>query len=201
MDAHKICKECGETKPISEFPKGLFTCKACKRLYHAAWTTRNIERVRQKAKDGARHRRKDNNYRLKGNAVRRKYYARNRKEEIRRALARNKVRSHEIKEYNKHYRFIRHGTTLKACEEMLKAQNFLCAACKEPLENLSEARIDHDHKCCPGVFSCGKCIRGLLHSQCNTALGLLSEDPEKIRQVADYIEHTLHKIAPASEVA
>lgn len=31
--------------------------------------------------------------------------------------------------------------------------------------------VDHDHKCCPGQYSCGKCIIGLLCRNCNAMLG------------------------------
>src|SRR4029077_2130187 len=31
--------------------------------------------------------------------------------------------------------------------------------------------VDHDHNCCPGAHSCGKCIRGILCGTCNSALG------------------------------
>jgi len=37
---------------------------------------------------------------------------------------------------------------------------------------LREAKvIDHDHACCPGDWTCGKCVRGALCVGCNTRLG------------------------------
>lgn len=48
--------------------------------------------------------------------------------------------------------------------------------------------IDHDHKCCPGNYSCGKCIRGVLCGNCNMGIGNLSDDPAVLRKAADYIE-------------
>lgn len=37
--------------------------------------------------------------------------------------------------------------------------------------------IDHNHSCCPGQKTCGKCIRGILCFRCNTVLGLLENEP------------------------
>jgi hypothetical protein len=31
--------------------------------------------------------------------------------------------------------------------------------------------VDHDHRCCPGDYSCGRCVRGLTHEACNRRLG------------------------------
>lgn len=63
-----------------------------------------------------------------------------------------------------------------------------CAVCGSG-ENL---HIDHDHGCCPtgkkGPRSCGRCVRGALCHRCNTALGLLQEDPDRARALAAYME-------------
>lgn len=37
-------------------------------------------------------------------------------------------------------------------------------------------RVDHDHKCCPGRKSCGRCIRGLLCDSCNLDLGIIENE-------------------------
>lgn len=36
--------------------------------------------------------------------------------------------------------------------------------------------VDHDHACCPGSKSCGKCVRGLLCSSCNLQLGIIEKE-------------------------
>jgi hypothetical protein len=47
--------------------------------------------------------------------------------------------------------------------------------------------VDHDHECCPGPRSCGKCVRGLICNECNLALGL-GQDPQTLRSLADYLD-------------
>jgi hypothetical protein len=48
--------------------------------------------------------------------------------------------------------------------------------------------VDHDHNCCAGEKSCGQCVRGLICSTCNTAAGLMRDDPRLARSLADYME-------------
>jgi hypothetical protein len=51
--------------------------------------------------------------------------------------------------------------------------------------------VDHDHRCCPsGAHSCGNCVRGLLCHHCNSAAGMLRDDPELARSLADYLVRT-----------
>ena len=47
--------------------------------------------------------------------------------------------------------------------------------------------VDHDHSCCPGNKSCGKCLGGLLCQKCNVALGYLGDDPKRVMAAARYL--------------
>jgi hypothetical protein len=63
----------------------------------------------------------------------------------------------------------------KLTDEQFKAkileQNNQCALCPatEP-KGQGTWHIDHDHDCCPGRETCGKCLRGLLCLSCNTKM-------------------------------
>ena len=66
-----------------------------------------------------------------------------------------------------------------------------CAICKRQEPGGSDYRsgwhVDHDHACCPGERSCGKCIRSILCARCNKILGLAIDDPNVLRAAADYL--------------
>ena len=80
----------------------------------------------------------------------------------------------------------RHHLTEEEYVQLLKRFNGKCWACKEQEQNLG---IDHDHTCCPGSHSCGRCVRGLLCVQCNTALGLLKDSEDRINSLLRYIKN------------
>jgi len=79
----------------------------------------------------------------------------------------------------------RHHLTKSVFGEILKRQNFCCAVsgCTSP-----PTAIDHDHKCCPGLRSCGKCIRGILFHNHNMGMGRFRDDPKELRSAALYLE-------------
>jgi hypothetical protein len=87
----------------------------------------------------------------------------------------------------------KYNLSLAEYEAKLTAQNGTCAVCRRPESrvvqgSLASLCVDHDHACCPGKASCGKCVRGLLCFVCNLTLGALNDDPELLRRMADYLE-------------
>jgi hypothetical protein len=83
----------------------------------------------------------------------------------------------------------RFGITPQQYDRMLANQNGVCAVCHRPetcRNNWSKngeirpLHVDHDHKT-------GE-IRALLCNHCNTTLGSMNEDPERIRALAEYAE-------------
>lgn len=74
-------------------------------------------------------------------------------------------------------------------QALLERQSGGCAICgrQDPIGHGRRFHVDHDHQCCSGKKSCGKCIRGLLCSNCNTLLGLVSDHPGTLERAAEYI--------------
>jgi hypothetical protein len=74
-------------------------------------------------------------------------------------------------------------------EGMLVEQGRCCAICgvdRARPNTEAEWAIDHDHACCPGDGSCGRCVRGLLCFRCNVKLGIL-EDVEFTKSARAYL--------------
>lgn len=72
---------------------------------------------------------------------------------------------------------------------MLDEQGGVCAICRQPetKHHSLVLKIDHDRSCCAGHESCGRCVRGLLCSNCNRALGLFGDDPDVITAAVMYL--------------
>lgn len=75
--------------------------------------------------------------------------------------------------------------TIEKYSELEKSQNGVCKICgKTDYKRLS---VDHDHSCCPGEKTCGKCTRGLLCSRCNRALGSVNDDTKILQTMIEYL--------------
>lgn len=82
--------------------------------------------------------------------------------------------------------------TLADWDHMLAEQGGGCAVCgggpSGPGRGGAQFHVDHDHACCPGVGSCGRCVRGILCSNCNTMIGLAKDDAVRLLAAAEYLQ-------------
>lgn len=82
----------------------------------------------------------------------------------------------------------RFGLTDDWFEVTFEAQGSKCAICGSLEPRGRGWSIDHDHSCCPSKgSSCGKCIRGILCSPCNCALGMVNDNPDVLRSAIAYL--------------
>lgn len=71
---------------------------------------------------------------------------------------------------------------------MWDAQQGLCYLCGCDLNAVKRVVIDHDHSCCPPDHSCRACRRGLSCDGCNIGIGMVGDDPDRLRRMADALE-------------
>ena len=65
-----------------------------------------------------------------------------------------------------HNKTMAHGLPRIVRDWMYESQDRACAGCRTPRADV-DLEVDHDHQCCPGTRSCGRCVRGLLCRSCN----------------------------------
>ena len=77
-------------------------------------------------------------------------------------------------------------------EELLRLQDGKCVCGNvfrtDSRNKADTPHVDHDHRCCPGLKSCGECVRGLLCRNCNRALGLLKDSASVLRSLALWVD-------------
>lgn len=56
--------------------------------------------------------------------------------------------------------------------------------------SLDSLVVDHDHSCCPGVFTCGRCLRGVLCASCNKGVGFLGDTLARLEAAVLYLRRT-----------
>lgn len=85
----------------------------------------------------------------------------------------------------------RYGMSADDYEERLAAQGGRCAICRTADPGWASFAVDHDHACCSGTRSCGRCVRGLLCRACNQALGSFGDNPERFEAAASYLRQAI----------
>jgi hypothetical protein len=103
------------------------------------------------------------------------YYDKN----VEQKKTKNKINS------GKDFNWKRHHISKEKFDEMVDKFEGKCYTCKTN----KATNIDHDHSCCSGNRSCGKCVRGILCNQCNTALGLVKDSREVLQNLIKYLDN------------
>jgi hypothetical protein len=186
----KVCTACRVARPRTEFHRsrsrrdGLHDrCKPCTCAAQAARYRTDPERHRSRQRAA----READPERFRAYSRR----SRTKDPEKNRARCRTRYRANpekfRIARLGRHY-----GLTPESVEAVLREQRGRCAICGRA-EGSAEPRTgkrvrlapDHDHACCPGERSCGRCIRGLLCATCNTGLGMFHDNPEHLARAID----------------
>lgn len=84
-----------------------------------------------------------------------------------------------------------HGTDWETLFAALwQAQDGRCYLCGDDLtlNGDRDIHLDHDHSCCGPERTCEKCRRGLACRRCNFVIAWASDDPARLRRIADSLE-------------
>jgi hypothetical protein len=71
--------------------------------------------------------------------------------------------------------------------KLYEHQGRRCAICRRATGATKRLAVDHDHTCCPGPTSCGKCVRGLVCGPCNDVLAHSRDDADYFRRAIRYL--------------
>lgn len=86
---------------------------------------------------------------------------------------------------------------------LLEKQGGCCAICGTDSPDITgkfkQWCIDHDHACCPGLYTCGKCIRGLICRKCNFALGCARDSTDILEKMLQYLRRWAERKQVANE--
>ena len=92
-----------------------------------------------------------------------------------RKRARKRARLPTVQQWRRNYlRKRKYGIDEAAFNDLLTTQRGCCLICGVSLNSPGIRRcVDHDHECCPGEMTCGRCVRGILCQNCNFAEGFI----------------------------
>jgi hypothetical protein len=165
----KVCSKCKTTKEETEFHKqttakdGLHpACKSCHYERNKIYKKNNQDKISE---------------------ARRVYYEAHKDKEKQQMLIYRKVnppKKRDAATARAYVLMTKFNLTLEQYNDMLNAQNSVCAICKQSSSNGRGLSVDHNH-------STNK-VRELLCHKCNTSLGLLNEDITTLLKMVEYLQ-------------
>ncbi len=177
MDS-KLCKKCATIKPISEFYKKKFSkdgftieCKTCWLIETKKYRDNNPDKIKSANKEQYQKNRDERILKQKEWADKNKY----------KIIFAKKARLEKDPEYNRRWLLKKYGLSKSDFTKMLIGQNNSCWICETIFKKVSDAKIDHCHN--------SNIVRGLLCSNCNTALGLVKEKISTLKIMIEYLKN------------
>lgn len=179
----QICRTCLETKPLKKFELRKSTGKRrteCNSCRYKREKSREASQLPNPARDHARH--------------------------VSRVKSHKKERIEHPERVRNSILLTMYNLTTLEYEALFESHEGCCWVCGQPETFLDKRNgkprrlgVDHDHSCCPGRNSCGRCVRGLLCRGCNTTLGNVKDNPDTLRALATYVEsHFVSELNPRS---
>lgn len=200
MSDHRTCKRCKQDLPI-----GFFRQQSARPGLHF-WTCYDCDNARSKAKRSILAairppKERPTEKRCTGCAVIQPVTAFNtthggrprpkckscQSDDYRDYVSRNRERVSRSKREGKYV--ARFGLNLDELDDLHRSVGDSCESCGVHRDSTPNGVLvlDHDHSCCPTERTCGQCIRGVLCTACNVALGALHDDPLRVVALLGYI--------------
>ena len=164
MRVMKTCGKCGRDSTEVDFaPTQKTLCKTCNSAYNREYHARNRAKILERQAE----------------------FRRAHPERVKAAQAKwVGKRTVETRECT---RRVKYGLSSAKYAEMLAEQGGVCWICQQPPSDKHKLHVDHDHTCCPGEKSCGKCVRALLCNHCNRGLAAFMDDPALLKAAIKYL--------------
>jgi hypothetical protein len=177
MNNEKYCKGCDQILSIDRFGNDKsskdgkrFYCKDCNNTAYRKWYRLDEDKSREVS---AKYRRKN-------------------PEKRRELWEKYKLRDKDLK-LQKHYKL-----NISEYNMKLTSQNSVCAICFNTCSTGRYLAVDHDRACCDSLYSCGKCVRGLLCARCNRVIGWVQEDKTILKNMVKYLEDYSEKLGEST---
>jgi hypothetical protein len=194
---NKICKRCRVDKPISEYSiiirknkeYNIGKCKECirqlKRVVDPKIKKLFFDGKNKECSDCSQIKNikdfanKNNKPAFRCKQCHNLWYRNYYKENVEKV----KLNTKKYKENNV-FQWTRHGLSKDEYVLLLNKNEGKCHICLTS----EDLYIDHDHACCTGSTSCGKCVRGLLCRLCNSMLGMAKDNQQVLISASKYLK-------------